>query len=81
MLIWLTQIALSVVSPLLGFVLVAIWLRNRFGFGGWVIFVGVAIGTYLSVRGLLDSLHAMEKHAKRNLDTQSDPPPSFNDHE
>lgn len=81
LIIWLTQLALSVISPLLGFVLLAIWLRNSRGWGGWVIWVGIAFGAYFSIRGLIDSLHAMEKHAKRNLDSEVDPPLSFNDHE
>lgn len=81
MLVWLTQLGLSVVSPLLGFILLAIWLHNGCGWGEWVIWVGVILGVYCAVMGLVDTLRSMEKHAKRNLDQDTQPPLSFNDHE
>lgn len=37
-LVWLTQLGLSIVCPLLLCLLGAVWLRDRFGFGNWVIF-------------------------------------------
>lgn len=43
-LIWLTQLGLSIVCPLLLCVLGAVWLRNRFDLGNWVIFLGIALG-------------------------------------
>lgn len=81
LLVWLTQLALSVVSPLLGFLLIAIWLHNSCGWGQWVIWVGAVLGAYCAIRGLIDSLRSMEKHTKRNLDQNEQPPLSFNDHE
>lgn len=36
MLAWVTQLGLSVAFPLAGFVLLAVWLKNRFGWGNWV---------------------------------------------
>lgn len=81
MLVWLTQLALSVISPLLGFVLLAMWLRYSCDWGPWVIWVGIAIGAYSSILGLIDSLRTMEKHAKRDMSPEDDPPLSFNDHE
>ena len=43
-LVWLTQLGLSIVCPLLLCLLGAVWLRDRFGFGNWVIFLGIALG-------------------------------------
>ena len=31
LLVWLTQLGLSVAVPLAGFILLAVWLRSRFG--------------------------------------------------
>ena len=79
LLIWLTQLGFSVAAPLGGFILLAVWLRNRFDLGVWVVLLGVLVGIVCAVDGLRVSLKAMEKMGKTK---QEDPPPvSFNDHE
>ena len=37
LLIWLTQLGFSVAFPLAGFILLGVWLHDRFGWGQWVI--------------------------------------------
>ena len=61
-------------------ILLAVWLRNRFDWGAWVIIAGVAVGLICAVNGLRNSLKAMERMAK---DKKEDlpPPVSFNDHD
>lgn len=79
LLVWLTQLGLSIAIPLGGFVLLALWLQSRFRLGAWVIAVGVILGLFGAADGLRTSLKAMELMAK---DKQEEPPPvSFNDHE
>ena len=78
LLIWLTQLGLSVALPLGGFVLLAVWLRQRFAWGSWVIIAGVALGTVCAVDGLRTSMKAMEKMSKEKK--EEEPPLSFNDH-
>lgn len=80
LLIWLTQLALSVVSPLLGFALLAIWLHKGCGWGQWIIWLGAVLGAYSAVRGLIDSLRMMDKHGKDEQELE-EPSLSFNDHE
>lgn len=77
MLVWLTQLGLSVaVSPVL-FILLAVWLRQFWG--GWVLWVGIAMALYTAVTGLLSGLRTMQQMSeKREKDT---PPVAFNDHE
>ena len=41
LLVWLTQLGISVAVPLAGFVLLAVWLRSLFDMGVWVIWAGV----------------------------------------
>lgn len=80
LLVWLTQLGLSVAAPLAGFVLLAVWLRARFGLGVWVVFCGIALGIICAVDGLRTSLRAMERlSAGRKKD--SPPPTAFNDHD
>ena len=44
LLVWLTQLGLSVAFPLAGFILLAVWLRSSFGWGDRVIWVGLILG-------------------------------------
>ena len=53
LLTWLTQLGLSTAVPLAGFVLLAVWLRNRFGLGIWVLFVGIGLGLISAIHGFI----------------------------
>lgn len=79
LLVWMTQLALSVAVPLAGFVLLGVWLRNRFGWGAWIVVVAAVIGVLCAIEGLRSSLKTMERMAKD--ETKEKPPVSFNDHD
>ena len=79
LLVWMTQLGLSVALPPAGFILLAVWLRNRFGWGNWVIWTGIVIGIICAVDGLRTSLKAMEAMAKD--EETEEPPIAFNDHD
>ncbi len=79
MLVWLTQLGLSVAAPLAGFVLLAVWLQKRFQWGAWVIVAGVVLGGISAVSGLRATLKAMENMAKGKSEDHSSI--GFNDHE
>jgi len=79
LIVWLTQLGLSVAMPLGGFIWLAVWLRQRLDWGVWVIIVGVALGVICAVDGFRMSLKTMERMAR---DKKEDPPPvSFNEHD
>ena len=59
--------------------MLALWLRQSFGWGDWVIIVGVLLGVVCAVDGLRTSLKAMERMSKDKKEEQ-EPPVSFNDH-
>jgi hypothetical protein len=80
LIIWLTQLGFNVAFPLAGFVLLAVWLQNRFDWGSWVIWAGVAVGVICAVDGLRTSLKAMARLAKDKPE-EGPPPVSFNDHD
>lgn len=80
MLVWLTQLGLSVAFPLAGFVLLAVWLRSSCGWGDWVIWAGLALGVICAVSGFRSSLQAMQM-LSRNKKEQQEPPVSFNEHD
>lgn len=79
LLVWLTQLGLSVALPLAGFILLAVWLRNQFGWGIWVIWVAIVLGLYCAVTGFLSSLKTLKRLTD---DRKKDPPTvSFNEHD
>lgn len=79
LLVWLSQLGLSVAVPLGGFVLLGVWLHNRFGWGSWIIVVCTVLGVICAADGLRSSLKAMDRIAKN--ETEDKPPVSFNDHD
>ena len=74
MLVWLTQLGLSVALPLAGFTWLGVWLRDRFALASWVVVVGLVIGFICAVDGFRSSLRIMEQMDKRRgKDQQSKP--------
>ena len=80
LLIWLTQLGLSVVFPLAGFILLALWLQQQFSWGAWVFWVGLALGLITAVSGFVNSLQLMLRMSESAK--KKDPPPTaFNQHD
>lgn len=79
LLVWLTQLGLSVALPLAGFVLLGFWLHSHLGWGVWTVFAGLILGLVCAVQGFRDSLKAMELMSGQKK-KQAPPPVSFNDH-
>lgn len=79
LIVWLTQLGLSVAVPLAGFILLALWLRDSCGWGGWVLWAGIALGVIGAFDGLRTGLKAMERMSRS--EKKEDPPVSFNEHE
>ena len=79
LLTWLTQLGLSTAIPLAGFVLLAVWLKNRFGLGNWVLFAGIGLGVFSAIDGFYKSLKALENLSKEKK--KDKPPISFTEHD
>ena len=80
LLVWLTQLGLSVALPPAGFILLAVWLRDRFGWGDWILWVGIIVGLICAVDGLRTSLKAMSRISRGKQERQG-PGVCFNDHD
>lgn len=78
LLVWITQLGLSIAMPMAGFTLLGVWLRDRFRLGAWVVIVGCAVGLICAVRGFVGTLRFLSQQQK-----QQDPksPVGFNRHE
>lgn len=79
MLIWLPQFGISVVFPLIGFIMLAVWLRDHWGWGGWVIWAGILFGLITAAIGVRDTIHAMQLMDKKKSNKNNIV--SFNEHD
>ena len=77
LLVWLTQLGLSVAIPLVVFLGGGLWLYRVRGWGSWIVWVGLLVGVSSAVSGFRQSLRAMEMMSR---DKQDPPPVSFNEH-
>lgn len=79
LLVWVTQLGLSTAVPLAGFIVLAVWLRNRFDFGSWVIFVGIGLGLFCAIDGLVRNIKALDRMSREKK--KNNPPVSFGEHD
>ncbi len=79
LLVWLTQLGLSVAVPPAVCILLALWLRDDCGWGAWVLWVGIGLGMLLALDGLLISLQTLKRLSEPK--EKDAPLPCFNDHD
>ena len=79
LLTWVTQLGLSVALPLVGFIFFALWLRSQFGWGDWVLWVGIVMGFISALSGLIQSLKLLAGLTEKKR--EETPPVSYNDHD
>ena len=79
LLVFVTQLGLSAVVPPVAFVWLAMWLRDKFQWGSWVIVAAVIIGVICAIEGVWNTVKAMERLAKDKK--AEEPPLAFNDHD
>lgn len=71
---YLVQVGISVALPLVLCILAAVWIRNRFETGGWVIAIGLILGLLGAAGGLIGSLRSLHRLGKN----EKNPPEGFN---
>lgn len=79
LLMWVTQFGLSCLFPLCFFLLLAVWLQNKFGLGMWIIVVLGILGVLVTISTVKANLKALRKAADEAAG-QEPPPIAFNDH-
>lgn len=78
LLVWLTQLGLSVAVPMAGFIFFAVWLRKTYELGIWVLIIGIFLGLYCAVQGFIKNMKTLSRiHTKKKKEK---PPVFFNDH-
>lgn len=79
LLIWVGQFGFSALFPTCFFLMTAVWLRDRFGLGLWVVAVLGILGLMTSFSTAKACLRSILKEIDRISD-RKDPPPAFNEH-
>lgn len=79
LLIWIPQFGISVVFPLIGFIMLAVWIHDHWGWGSWVIWAGIFFGLFTAAIGFRDTVRAMLQISGKK-GKNSDQSISFNDH-
>ncbi len=79
LIVWLTQLGLSTAVPLVGFIWLAVWLRDRFNLGAWVLLAGIGLGLFCAIDGFVRNLKALNGLSKDKK--TEDPPVSFGEHD
>ena len=79
LLMWVGQFGFSIIFPTLFFLLIAVWLRQKFSLGMWIILIFGVLGILTSISTTKSCLHSLRKAAEE-VSGAKDIPVSFNDH-
>jgi len=78
MITWVTQLGFSIIFPLCFFLMLAVWLQKKYGFGMWIVVLLGIIGALTTVSTVKSSVRSLCKAAEEASDTK-EPPVAFND--
>lgn len=79
LLLWVTQFGFSILFPMCFFLMLAVWLRTKFGLGMWIIAVFGVLGLLTTVSTVKSCLRSLLQAAEE-ASSQEEPPIAFNDH-
>lgn len=79
LLLWVTQLGLSLLFPLCFFLILAVRLQQRYELGTWIVLLLGLVGFLTSVSTARSCIRSLRKAAEKASDQKD--PASFNDHE
>ena len=80
LLVWVTQFGFSILFPLCFFLMTAVWLQHRYGFGMWIIVVAGILGLLVTISTVRSCIRSLRRAADEACE-QKENPPAFNDHD
>ncbi len=80
LLMWVGQFGFSIIFPTVFFLLVGVWLQNRFGLGIWVLILCGILGLMTTVSTTKSCLRSLCKAAEEASGDKR-PGIGFNDHQ
>ena len=79
LLMWVVQFGFSILFPTVFFLILGVWLQEKYGLGLWIVIVLGIVGVLTSVSTTRSCLKALRRAADESSE-HKDPPISFNDH-
>lgn len=79
LLMWVGQFGFSIIFPTLFFLILAVWLQNKFALGMWIVAVLGILGVMTSISTTKSCLRSLRKAAEEASGSK-EPPIAFNDH-
>ena len=79
LLTWVGQFGLSIIFPTLFFLVLAVWLQNKYQLGMWIILVLGILGVLTSISTARSCLRSLRKAADE-ASGEKQVPLNFNDH-
>ena len=79
LLMWVGQFGFSIIFPTLFFLLLAVWLQQKFLLGGWIIILFGILGILTSISTTKSCLRSLRKAAEE-ASGHREIPISFNNH-
>ena len=79
LLVWVGQFGLSCIFPTLFFLILGVWLQQKFRLGVWVLILLGILGIITSVQTARSCLQSLQKAAEDASD-RKEPPMGFNQH-
>ena len=68
-----TQVGISIATPLVLCIWGAVWLRDRFGLGSWIVLVGVLVGIAGAMGSFMNfAAYASKEVARKDGDERPD---------
>ena len=80
LILWVTQFGLSLLFPICFFLMIAVWLQQRFGWGMWIMVVLGILGLLISISTAKSCIRSLRKAAEEASGNKK-APVAFNDHD
>lgn len=80
LLVWLTQLGISVAMPLCVLIGLALWLQNRFSLESWIVIVGIVLGLVFAIHEFIRTLKLLDRAGNKKKKEKT-PDVFFNDHD
>ena len=79
LLTWVGQFGFSCIFPTVMFLLLGVWLQQKFHLGVWILILLGILGIMTSIQTARSCMHSLRKAAEDASD-RKDPPIGFNHH-
>ena len=80
LLMWVGQFGFSIIFPMLFFLVLAVWLQQKFSLGMWIIVVFGILGLLTSISTTKSCLRSLRREAEE-ASGRKEAPIAFNKHE